>query len=102
MRLTNDCINTFISVPNIFIDNYMSKASGEFVKVYLYLLRCMQSGLDVSLPDIATYCNLTENDILCALIYWDKAKQFFASKLQILNEKGLVRLTLRLCLYLLI
>ena len=34
MRLTNDCINTFISVPNIFIDNYMSKASGEFVKVY--------------------------------------------------------------------
>ena len=36
MRLTNDCINTFISVPNIFIDNYMSKASGEFVKVYLY------------------------------------------------------------------
>lgn len=73
MRLTNDCINTFISVPNIFIDNYMSKASGEFVKVYLYLLRCMQSGLDVSLPDIATYCNLTENDILCALIYWDKA-----------------------------
>lgn len=73
MRLTNDCINTFISVPNIFIDNYMSKASGEFVKVYLYLLRCMQSGLDVSLPDIATYCNLTKNDILCALIYWDKA-----------------------------
>lgn len=73
MRLTNDCVNTFISVPNIFIDKYMTNANGEFVKVYLCLLRCMQSGLDTSISTIADYCALTENDILRALIYWNKA-----------------------------
>lgn len=73
MRLTNDCINTFVSVPNIFIDKYMTNANGEFVKVYLYLLRCMQSGLDASISTIADYCALTENDIVRALIYWNNA-----------------------------
>lgn len=73
MRLTNDCVNTFVSVPNIFIDKYMTNANGEFVKVYLCLLRCMQSGLDTSISTIADYCALTENDILRALIYWNKA-----------------------------
>lgn len=73
MRLTNDCINTFVSVPNIFIDKYMTNANGEFVKVYLCLLRCMQSGLDISISTVADHCALTENDILRALIYWNKA-----------------------------
>uniref|UniRef100_UPI00405706C7 DnaD domain protein n=1 Tax=Agathobacter sp. TaxID=2021311 RepID=UPI00405706C7 len=73
MRLINDCLNTFVSVPNTFIDHYMSKASGDFVKVYLFLLRCMQSGLELSISSIADSCCLTENDILRALIYWDKA-----------------------------
>lgn len=73
MRLTNDCINTFVSVPNIFIDKYMTNANGEFVKVYLCLLRCMQSGLDISISTVADHCALTENDVLRALIYWNKA-----------------------------
>ena len=25
-------------VPDYFLDNYMPKASGEFVKIYLYIL----------------------------------------------------------------
>ena len=29
------------SVSNTFIDEYMSDANGEFVKIYLYLLRLM-------------------------------------------------------------
>ncbi len=28
-------------IPNYFIDAYMVHASGEYVKIYLYLLRCM-------------------------------------------------------------
>ena len=27
-------------VRNVFLDEYMPEASGEFVKIYLYLLRC--------------------------------------------------------------
>ena len=29
-------------VPDVFIDTYMAGASGEYVKVYLYLLRHQQ------------------------------------------------------------
>ena len=28
-------------IPNQFIDEYMTNANGEFVKIYLYLLRCI-------------------------------------------------------------
>ena len=28
-------------VPNLFIDRYMPSANGSYVKVYLYLLRCL-------------------------------------------------------------
>ena len=37
----SDCSAT--SVSNIFIDEYMSDANGEFVKIYLYLLRLMNA-----------------------------------------------------------
>ena len=30
----------FTMLPNNFIDNEMSEANGDFVKVYIYLLRC--------------------------------------------------------------
>ena len=31
-------------VPNAFIDEYMQDANGEFVKIYLYLLRMLSHG----------------------------------------------------------
>ncbi len=39
------------AVSNTFIDEYMGTASGEYVKVYLYLLR--HDGENVEIPDIA-------------------------------------------------
>ena len=39
------------AVSNTFIDEYMGTASGEYVKVYLYLLR--HAGESVEIPDIA-------------------------------------------------
>ena len=33
----------FTFVSNRFLDLYMPKANGEFVKIYLYLLRCCSS-----------------------------------------------------------
>ncbi len=60
-------------LSNEFLDSYMPKASGEFVKVYLYFLRyctCPEAGL--SLASAAdTFC-MTENDILRALKYWER------------------------------
>ena len=62
-------------VPNQFIDQYMPQANGEFVKVYLYLLRCMTSNdVDCSISQIADTFNHTENDIIRALNYWERER----------------------------
>ncbi len=62
-------------VPNEFIDYYMPRANGAFVKVYLYLLRCLtapEAGFGISV--IADALEETEKDILRALRYWEREK----------------------------
>ncbi|MBO5656805.1 MAG: DnaD domain protein, partial [Agathobacter sp.] len=74
IRLSLDSPVTFVNIPGIFIDKYMTEANGEFVKVYLYLLYCMnQDSQGCSVSAIADHFNHTENDILRALRYWEKA-----------------------------
>lgn len=73
IQLKSDYPRNHISVPLVFIDNYMTDANGEFVKVYLYLLRCMEvSFAECSISAIADHFNNTEKDILRALKYWEK------------------------------
>ncbi|MCQ2536273.1 MAG: DnaD domain protein [Lachnospiraceae bacterium] len=61
-------------VPNTFIDELLPKANGDFVKVYIYLLRNAGSeGKDLSVGSIADALDYTEADILRALRYWEKA-----------------------------
>ena len=57
-------------VANEFIDRYMADANGEYVKVYLYLLRHSQEKPDVG--QIADALNHTEADVRRALSYWEK------------------------------
>ncbi|MCI8997200.1 MAG: DnaD domain protein [Lachnospiraceae bacterium] len=60
-------------VSNIFLDEYMPAANGAYVKIYLYLLRCIRSGQDMlSIPSIADRFEHTENDVRRALSYWEK------------------------------
>lgn len=60
-------------VPNEFIDYYMPRANGTFVKVYLYLLRCLTApGAGFGISAIADALDETEKDILRALRYWEK------------------------------
>lgn len=63
---------TYSAVSNFFIDYYMTEANGEFVKVYLYLVRLLNSGRAVTVADIADHFNLTEKDICRAIRYWIK------------------------------
>lgn len=61
------------TISNRFIDEYMTSANGEFVKIYLYLLRCMNSpDCSFSVSKAADKFNHTENDIQRALKYWEK------------------------------
>lgn len=64
----------YTSISNIFLDKYMPEANGEFVKIYLYLLRCASDPeSDLSICKIADIFNYTEKDILRALRYWEQA-----------------------------
>lgn len=63
----------YINVPCDFIDHYLLEAPGEFVKIYLYLLRCVEAdNISPTLSDVADRFNFTENDVLRALKYWEK------------------------------
>lgn len=57
-------------VSNEFIDQYMAAANGEYVKVFLYLLRHEREELD--LASIADDLNHTEADVKRALAYWKR------------------------------
>jgi DnaD/phage-associated family protein len=51
----------------------MPEANGEFVKVYLYLLRCLSNhALKCSISAIADTFNHTEKDVIRALKYWER------------------------------
>lgn len=64
-------------VSNYFLDEFMPKANGEFVKIYLYLLRISNSAVTadkaLSVCKIADTFNHTEKDVLRALKYWEEA-----------------------------
>lgn len=59
------------AVSNEFIDQYMTAANGEYVKVFLYLLRHGEENVTVS--SIADALNHTESDVRRALSYWKEA-----------------------------
>ena len=62
-------------VRNVFLDEYMPEASGEFVKIYLYLLRCASGEKEISMGRIADIFEHTEKDVTRALKYWDCSKK---------------------------
>ena len=61
-------------VPDDFVDFYMPQANGEFVKIYLYLLRLAHKpDVRPTLSVLADVLSCTEKDVLRALRYWEKA-----------------------------
>ena len=62
--------NTTI-VENDFIDHHMAKANGEYVKVYLLLLRHLHADNHaLSISVLADYLECTEKDVLRAFKHW--------------------------------
>lgn len=73
ITLSTNQINQVTIISNIFIDQYMPDANGAYVKVYLYLLRCISGNWDnLSIEMLADHLDNTEKDIERALNYWDK------------------------------
>jgi len=57
-------------VANEFIDEYMPKANGEYIKVYLYLLRHAKE--EITVGEIAGALDLTEGDVGRAMARWTR------------------------------
>lgn len=75
IRFRKDDIQFFSTpVDNLFIDEFMGRAPGEFVKVYLFGLRlCLyppENGLD--LTTIARQLDLPEDMVGNAFSYWER------------------------------
>ncbi len=91
ITITTQNHETYSAVSNFFIDYYMTEANGEFVKVYLYLVRLLNSGRAVTVADIADHFNSTEKDICRAIRYWIKEEVL---QLEYTKDKVLTGITM--------
>lgn len=72
--------NNYTPVSNVFIDRYMPKARGEYVKVYLLGIKyCMSGEPGANSAMLAGTLHLLETDLMNALNYW--------------NDEGVIKLT---------
>ena len=72
LKITDCTGHHYTSIDNAFIDSYMAEANGEYVKVYLLLLRRMGGTSPFSVSEFAEILENTEGDIIRALKYWAK------------------------------
>ena len=73
IALHTDMPRNLTMIPNAFLDHYMAGANGEFLKIYLYLLRwagCAHA--EITTNSMADFFNMTENDINRALRFWEQ------------------------------
>ena len=64
-------ITSIVSLPSEFIDKYMLKANGDYIKVYLFMLR--NAGRLINPEIIADALELTIKDVERAIAYWCKS-----------------------------
>ena len=99
--LKNNFQMNMTMLPNSFVDHYMANANGEFVKVYLFLLRHVEDAASsLSISMIADYLNNTELSVTGNLSVFsdldtDRTVEslplnFFAMKKRILVEIQLI------------
>lgn len=72
-------------VPNAFIDELLGEANGDYVRVYLYLLRHYTNSL--KLHSVADALNLTDHDIMRAVSYWEKKGIFQEGMTKLVAEE---------------
>ncbi len=94
LKITTESAETFSQISNHFIDYYMTQAPGEFVKIYLYLVRLLQARTPVSLSDITDHFNITKNDLCRAIKYWMSHGVLRLERNELNQTTGITLLTL--------
>ena len=68
------------NIPDVFFTEYLSEASGDFIKVYLYMLFLSKYGKDIKLNDLSKKIALPLTTIQAAIKHWEEA--------EIITKKG--------------
>lgn len=63
-------------IPNSILDQYLPETNELQLKVYLYILRTLNSGSPIQISVMADYFNETEKDITRAISFWQKRGVF--------------------------
>ncbi len=71
ITLEGNIQNNITLLSNEFIDEHMVKADGEYVKIYLMILRLSSSGTQITPDLLADRLELTRKDVLRAIHYWE-------------------------------
>jgi len=72
IQLNTDRKDSYTMLPDLFIEQHMPHANGEFVKIYIYLLQLVQQKRgQFSLAETADVFSCTERDITRAIRYWE-------------------------------
>lgn len=67
-------------ISNIFLDEYLPFASGDALKVYLLLLRYADAGQSITLLELSTKLQLSEQELTLALTYWEDLSLLHTTK----------------------
>ncbi len=59
-------------IPDVFFTEYMSEASGDFIKVYLCLVFLTKYNKEIKLNDLSKKLNISLQTIQAALNYWEE------------------------------
>jgi DnaD/phage-associated family protein len=74
IELKDDNSNLFSStdIPDIFFSDYLPLASGDAVKVYLYINFLAKNGKDANINEIAKLLSLSYSDVNEAIKFWEE------------------------------
>lgn len=70
IKVRTDNQENFTTISNIFIDQYMPEAGGEFVKLYIYLVRLFQANTGATVSSIADKLVCQDKDVCRGIKYW--------------------------------
>ena len=74
MKLESSDLSSLFSntlIPDIFFSEYLSEASGDFIKVYLYMLLLSKYNKDIKINDLSKKLVLPVKTIQDAVKYWE-------------------------------
>ncbi len=78
------------AVENVFINEFVPDAPGNYVKIYLFALMYADIGVSISHEDVAKQLSLQVEDILSAWTYWESKgviKKLYGDPADLINYK---------------